>query len=357
MESPQYYPPQGAGNVRQRQSNPRPSPAPSKDDDRQLSRASYKLLGKFFEEVSRYPSNAQILELVEQVRKTGCYWANFQKVRRYFRNRRRKAQWGRLEGPGVKQAEAGVAVSERGRSMGVAKAALAGSSLELESSAADESQVSGALKVETSVLVDTPKRARMRTFSATPLATISNLVGRTARTSHLLRVRPPKKPSESSAPLLSELGQVCKLEDEETPIPDTAPLRLVDTRDLLLLSPGDADDAAGSFNSSTHPVPQQEESHADGDMNAASRPQAEHLEVQGIGENSILPFDPRTNDLATLLTGALDGATTSISAAPRTFKDLGRYLQDQTASVELLEDIRTGVYPHLGSVASDVPRD
>ena len=68
----------------------------------------------------------------------------------------------------------------------------------------------------------------------------------------------------------------------------------------------------------------------------------------------LLQSDPRLHDLATSLNHALAGVTRDPPAAPRTFKDLGQWLEQQTVAVEFLESIGSGRYSALGMAATDV---
>ncbi len=100
---------------------------------------------------------------MDRIRKVGCTWATFKKVRRYFRRKRNKAVWPLKEGPGVKQVEAGPAVAE---SAPVVEAATEGQSARR------------ALRAENLEADISSKHLRVRTASESPLVTITNVVGR-----------------------------------------------------------------------------------------------------------------------------------------------------------------------------------
>ncbi|RDX44203.1 hypothetical protein OH76DRAFT_1474507 [Lentinus brumalis] len=314
-----------------------PSAAPlSSEDGPHLNAASYKILSKYFDEISRYPSDAEVDQLVDQLRtQTGCHWVNSKRVRRYFRGKRTKADWPRSEGPGIKQVVTGVAGTE-----GVFVAAKA---MEADKTGPAE-QASDAENVDV-VLEEETERRRVRTTSATLLDTISNTVGRTTSLSKLLCSCPPT-PSAVRAVFDSP-------HSEETPsVSNPFPIWLVDSARQVEFDPG------SSFTLRTPTYARDQGSCGDeDDMDIAPKLQ------DMIGRTRrvfLLPSDPRTNELATLLAGALEGATGSIAAPgpPKTFKDLGRFFEQQTASRELLAGIRTGAYSQLGFVSSDArPRD
>ncbi|TFK87403.1 hypothetical protein K466DRAFT_599509 [Polyporus arcularius HHB13444] len=221
-----------------------PSAAPlSSEDGPHLNAASYKILSKYFDEISRYPSDAEVDELVDQLRtQTGCHWVNSKRVRRYFRGKRTKADWPRSEGPGIKQVVTGVAGTE--------EVLVAAEAMEADKPG-PAGQTSDAENVGVVLEEETKRRRFVQAATFMPTHTTG---GRTRRV-------------------------------------------------------------------------------------------------------FLLPSDPRTSDLATLLAGALEGATASNAAPPKTFNDLGRFFEQQTASAELLAGIRTGAYSQLGFVSSDIPRD